>query len=104
LTGARADADDIARDVCCTLVEKISSFRGNAKFTTWLCGIVYNACRNLRRWRRSFSGFTQRLAVMVGLASRPDGRDLYDAIWVKHAIARLKPPIVIWRCSSQASS
>ena len=22
---------------------------------------------------------------------QPDGRDLYDAIWVKHAIARLKP-------------
>jgi RNA polymerase sigma-70 factor (ECF subfamily) len=91
LTGARADADDIAQDVCCTLVEKIGSFRGDAKFTTWLCGIVYNACRDLRRRRRSFSGFTEQLAVMIGLASQPDGRDLYDAIWVKHAIARLKP-------------
>ena len=40
LTGSRADADDIAQDVCCTLVEKIASFRGEAKFTTWLCGIV----------------------------------------------------------------
>jgi len=28
---------------------------------------------------------------MTGLASQPDGRDLYDALWLKHAIARLKP-------------
>jgi len=92
LTGARADADDIAQDVCCTLVEKIASFRGEARFSTWLCGIVYNVCRDLRRRRRSFSGFTDRLAVLTGLTRAPDGRDLYDAIWLKSAIVRLKPP------------
>jgi len=91
LTGARADADDIAQDVCCTLVEKIASFRGEARFTTWLCGIVYNACRDFRRRRRSFAAFTERLAVLAGLAPQPDGRDLYDALWLKSAIARLKP-------------
>src|SRR3982751_4830528 len=72
LTGSRADADDIAQDVCCTLVEKIASFRGEAKFSTWLCGIVFNACRDMRRRRRSFSGFTDPLAVLAGLASGPD--------------------------------
>jgi RNA polymerase sigma-70 factor (ECF subfamily) len=80
LTGSRADADDIAQDVCCTLVEKIATFRGEAKFTTWLCGIVFNACRDLRRRRRSFSGFADRLAVLTGLARGPDGRDLHDAM------------------------
>jgi hypothetical protein len=88
LTGSRADADDIAQDVCCVLVEKIASFRGEAKFSTWLCGIVFNACRDLRRRRRSFGGLTERLAVLAGLARGPDGRDLHDAIWVKSAIAR----------------
>lgn len=92
LTGTRADADDIAQDVCCTLVEKIGGFRGEAKFSTWLCGIVFNACRDLRRRRRSFSGFADRLAVLVGLARGPDGRDLHDAMWVKSAIAHLAPP------------
>lgn len=91
LTGSRADADDIAQDVCCTLVVKIASFRGEAKFTTWLCGIVFNACRDLRRRRRSFGGFTDRLAILAGLARAPDGRDLHDAVWLKNAIARLKP-------------
>ena len=91
LTGSRADADDVAQDVCCALVEKIGSFRGESKFTTWLCGITVNACRDLRRRRRSLSGFTEKLAVLTGLARAPDGRDLYDAIWLKSAIARLKP-------------
>jgi len=91
LTGTRADADDIAQDVCCALVERLGTFRGEAKFTTWLCGIVFNACRDLRRRRRSFGGFTERLAVLTGLAKGPDGRDLHDAMWVKSAIAALPP-------------
>lgn len=93
LTGSRADADDVAQDVCCALVEKIGSYRGEARFTTWLCGIVINACRDLRRRRRSFGGLAEKLAVLAGLASAPDGRDLYEAIWTRSAIARLKPAL-----------
>ena len=94
LTGSRADADDIAQDVCCVLVEKIGSFRGEAKFSTWLCGITFNACRDWRRRRGSFHAFTEKLTVLVGIAAAaPDRRDLYDAIWLKSAIARLKPTL-----------
>ena len=93
LTGSRADADDIAQDVCCTLVEQIGSFRGEAKFSTWLCGITFNACRDWRRRRNSLRAFGERLAVLSGIAAAPDGRDLYDAIWLKSAIARLKPAL-----------
>ncbi|WP_239019587.1 RNA polymerase sigma factor [Sphingomonas suaedae] len=91
LTGSRTDAEDVAQDVCCALVEKISSFRGEAKFTTWLCGIVVNAVRDLHRRRRSFRGLTERFAVVAGLAKAPDGRDLHDAMWVRSAVSRLKP-------------
>ena len=94
LTGSRADADDIAQDVCCVLVVKIGSFRGEAKFSTWLCGITFNACRDWRRRRGSFHAFTEKLTVLVGIAAAaPDRRDLYDAIWLKSAIARLKPAL-----------
>jgi RNA polymerase sigma factor (sigma-70 family) len=93
LTGSRADADDIAQDVCCALVEKIGSFRGEAKFTTWLTGVTFNACRDWRRRRRSLWGLTEKLTVLAGLAAVPDGRDAYDAIWLRSAIARLKPAL-----------
>ena len=91
LTGSRADADDVAQDVCCALVEKLASFRGDARFTTWLIGNTVNACRDLKRRRRSFLGLTEKLTVLAGLTATPDGRDAYDAIWLKSAIARLKP-------------
>ena len=91
LTGSRADADDVAQDVCCALVEKIGSFRGEAKFTTWLTGITFNACRDMKRRRQSFLRLTEKLFVLASLASAPDGRDAYDAVWLKSAIARLKP-------------
>jgi RNA polymerase sigma-70 factor (ECF subfamily) len=93
LTGTRADADDIAQDVCCALAARIGGFRGEARFTTWLTGIVYNACRDHRRRGRSLRGLTEKLAVLAGLAPGPDGRDLHDAIWLRSAIARLKPAL-----------
>ncbi|MFL6742326.1 MAG: RNA polymerase sigma factor [Sphingomicrobium sp.] len=89
LTGSRADAEDVAQDVCCALVEKLAGFRGDAKFSTWLCGITVNACRDHYRRRRSFRGLTERLTVLAGITSPTS--DPYDAIWLKGAIARLKP-------------
>jgi RNA polymerase sigma-70 factor (ECF subfamily) len=91
LTGSRADADDVAQDVCVTLVEKIGGFRGDAKFTTWLTGITFNACRDFRRRRRSLGGMLDRLTVLAGIADTPN--DPYDGIWLKSAIARLKPAL-----------
>ncbi|MCV0384470.1 MAG: sigma-70 family RNA polymerase sigma factor [Erythrobacter sp.] len=91
LTGSRSDAEDIAQDVCCTLVMRIGHFRGEAKFTTWIFSIVLNQCRAHHRRRGAIRRLTQGLSVMVALASRPDGRDAYDAAWLKSAIARLKP-------------
>ena len=72
-------------------MEKIGTFRGEAKFSSWLCGIVFNCCRDHHRRRRSFQGFTQRLAVLTGLTRGPDGRDLHDQVWIESAISRLKP-------------
>ncbi|HEX8555395.1 MAG TPA: sigma-70 family RNA polymerase sigma factor [Sphingomonas sp.] len=91
LTGSRVDADDIAQEVCCTLVTRIGGFRGEARFTTWLCRIVVNAVHDFRRRRRSFGGLVERLAVVAGLSRQPDGRDLHDVVWVRSAVARLKP-------------
>jgi RNA polymerase sigma-70 factor (ECF subfamily) len=91
LTGSRSDAEDIAQDVCCTLVTRIAEFRGESRFTTWLCAIVLNQCRTHYRRRRAIRRLAQGLSVVVKLSSAPDGRDAYDAAWMKSAIARLKP-------------
>lgn len=89
LTGSRSDAEDIAQDVCCALVRRIGSFRGEARFSTWLCGIVFNACRDVRRRGRAFRGLTERLAVIAGIGRGGDHADLHDAMWVKSAVMKL---------------
>jgi RNA polymerase sigma factor (sigma-70 family) len=91
LTGSRAQAEDIAQDVCCTLVEKIGSFKGEARFTTWLTGIVVNACRDHRRRGLTLGRLRERLSVLAGLAPPPDGRDAYQRSWIASALGQLDP-------------
>jgi len=91
LTGSSVDAEDIAQDVCCALVEKIGSFKSEAKFTTWLIGIVVNACRDHRRRGLTLIRLRERLSVLAGLAARPDGRDAYRRSWLTSELSRLDP-------------
>jgi RNA polymerase sigma factor (sigma-70 family) len=91
--GSRDEADDIVQDVCCGLVEKISSFRGEAKVSTWLISIVVNACRDHVRRASALHRFKDRLTSVMGLNPQPDGRDLYRASWLSSSLSRLDPPL-----------
>jgi RNA polymerase sigma-70 factor, ECF subfamily len=91
LTGSRTEAQDVAQEVCCTLVERIASFKGEARFTTWLFGIVVNASRDSRRRGAVWSRVSASLSVLAGLARSPDGRDLYRQAWIASGLARLDP-------------
>jgi RNA polymerase sigma factor (sigma-70 family) len=93
LTGSRADAQDVAQEVCCALVEKIGSFKGEAKFTTWLIGIVRNACHDHHRRGSALRRLRNHLAVVATLQHPPDGRDLYRRSWLASALAQLQPAL-----------
>lgn len=49
LTGSRAEAEDLTQDICTALPAKLSGFRGEARFTTWLWRVVVNAAHDRRR-------------------------------------------------------
>ena len=91
MTGSQTDAQDICQDVCCALVERIASFRGEAKFTTWLVGIVRNACLDHHRRHSTLTRLKGHLAVLAGMATPPDGRDLFRRSWLASELARLSP-------------
>jgi RNA polymerase sigma factor (sigma-70 family) len=91
MTGSQTDAQDICQDVCCALVERIASFRGEAKFTTWLIGIVRNACLDHHRRHSTLTRLKGHLAVLAGMAALPDGRDLFRRTWLASELARLSP-------------
>ena len=93
LTGSAADAEDVAQEVCCTLVEKIGTFRGQAKLTTWLVGVTVNACHDQYRRGRTLARLRRHLALFSALAPRPDGQDAYRRVWLASALARLSAPL-----------
>jgi RNA polymerase sigma-70 factor (ECF subfamily) len=93
LTGSAADADDVAQEVCCRLVEKIATFKGQAQFTTWLIGIAVNACHDHYRRGRTLARLRRHLALFAALAPRPDGHDAYRRVWLASVLARLDAPL-----------
>ena len=46
LTGSATLAEDLAQEVCVKLPLALRSFRGEAKFTTWLYRVALNAVRD----------------------------------------------------------
>lgn len=51
--GSREDAEDLAQDICATLPRKLATFKGQARFTTWLHQITINAARDLIRRKQA---------------------------------------------------
>ncbi|MBX3576996.1 MAG: RNA polymerase sigma factor [Rhizobiaceae bacterium] len=47
--GNKADAEDVAQEVCARLGRSIRGYRGGSAFTTWLYALTINAARDLRR-------------------------------------------------------
>lgn len=92
-TGSQEDAEDIVQDVCCGLAGRIASFRGEARFRTWLLGIVVNACHDHHRRRATLGRLKAGLTVLAGLGRGPDGRDLYRRTWLASALGRLDPAL-----------
>ena len=93
LLGSRADAQDVAQEVLIRLVERISSFRGDSRFSTWLYQMVLNACRDHRRRQGRVQAMEQGYAVIQAheQANWADG----DARlrWLYLALDRLKPDL-----------
>ncbi|HXT10814.1 MAG TPA: RNA polymerase sigma factor [Candidatus Angelobacter sp.] len=49
MTGSMADAEDLAQEAFIRAFQQIDSYRGEAKFSSWLCRIAMNACLNWRQ-------------------------------------------------------
>lgn len=90
LMGDRAEAEDLAQDVCVGLAHKIRSFRGEARFTTWLYRVVLNAGRDAMRRRASRGAVQRDYAEVNALRRAGDAARAAEAEWLREALAGLK--------------
>jgi RNA polymerase sigma-70 factor (ECF subfamily) len=68
MLGNPEDARDAAQDAFLAALRKLSSFRGDAAFTTWMHRVTVNACHDLSR--------KNRRQPMLRLASDRDDREV----------------------------
>jgi len=66
MLGNREEAEDVSQEVFITVFKSIDSFRGDAKFSTWLYRVTANHCKNrikylARRHDRNKAEFDERL-------------------------------------------
>lgn len=83
--GNRADAEDIAQDVCVRLGKAIRSYRGGGALTTWLYAMTLNAARDLKRKSARESAKAEAYGVHAlvsgGEAYEPAAEDPAERLW-----------------------
>ncbi len=55
LTGSHTEAEDLTQDICAALPAKLRSFRGEARFSTWMYRLCVNAAHDRRRRAATYS-------------------------------------------------
>ncbi|HEY7954016.1 MAG: sigma-70 family RNA polymerase sigma factor [Polyangia bacterium] len=73
MLGSQEEAEDVAQEVFVTVFKAIDSFRGEAKFSTWLYRIAANHCKN----RMKYLG--RRFHKATGELNEAAEREMQDA-------------------------
>ncbi len=89
LTGNRAEAEDLAQEVCVRVGRAIGTFRGQGALTTWLYALTLNAVRDLARKsaRERAKATAYGVQALVDGEGDPDPVDPAEALW--DAVRRL---------------
>jgi len=93
LTGARAEAEDLTQDICLALPAKLTGFRGQARFSTWLYRVTVNAAHDRRRraasHARAADGWGDwEVNRRAGIAEAAEAED-----WLTATMAGLPPEL-----------
>ncbi len=86
MMGNYEDANDIAQEAFLRAFRALDGFRGDASFSTWLCRIVTNLCRDelRKRYRLSVESLDEEICLSEGEvkkqipSSNPGPEEIYE--------------------------
>ena len=89
LTGVRDHAEDLTQDICAALPAKIRGYRGEARFSTWLYRVVFNAASDRRRRAASHARAADGWGE-VEIARRAEAMETSEALdWLTRTMRAL---------------
>ncbi len=89
MLGSQTLAEELAQDVCCALPVKLGSFRGEAKFTTWLYRVSINAAKDVLRKQKTRHAAQQGWGDVFALQNDDANDKAQDRAWLAQAMATL---------------
>ena len=103
LAGNDADADDATQEALLSIVRKISSFKGESRFSTWAYRIATNACLDeiRKRNRRPQLEFSENneSRLSTGRTTQPMEDQISDRLLIENALNALpdefKIPLIL---------
>jgi RNA polymerase sigma factor (sigma-70 family) len=87
--GNRADAEDVAQDVCVKLGQAIGQFDARSAFSSWVYRITLNAVRDMQRSGRRQERHADRYAEIAPDAHPADQEDAATSRQLWAAVRRL---------------
>ena len=81
--GRKADAEDIAQEVCVRLGRAIRDYHGRGAFTTWLYTMTLNAARDMMRKTARDTAKTEAYGVhaLISGEAEAEPEDPAEALW-----------------------
>jgi RNA polymerase sigma-70 factor (ECF subfamily) len=89
MLGSQSLAEDLAQDVCCALPKKLNSFRGDAKFSTWLYRVVINAAKDILRKQKTRKNAQHGWSDMFEMQQQDANEKARDRAWLAQAMKTL---------------
>lgn len=84
IVGDAEEAEDIAQEAFVKAYLSLGDFRGDSRFSTWLCRIALNRCTDLLRRRRREVGFPTRWEGEPRAPDPPDHRETTPVALERH--------------------
>ena len=84
-----AAAEDLAQEICVGLVDKLASFRGGSRFTTWLHRVVVNAALDAMRRDGTRQRSERDYADTTAMARADHAAQEEQSAWLRQTLRRL---------------